>query len=434
MTDSRLSILISDIVVPADRIRPVDEAAAHALAALIAQQGQLSPVAVYRSSRMDRPYTLIYGARRLRAMELMSIARVDAVLRTKADAAILTVTDNLSAAALNALEYGEHLAEYKELWKQKLPTFKKGLQTFQFETFARDHDFLEKAGFYKHLTEIFGISRTTAWRLLKVGMMTKELRDALRGTDAAGDRQSLLKFAKLEPRRQSQTAASMREGADWKAALAYGQSGFDPPMAVPPTEPSDDGYAALIAAWRAAGPNARNLLRVVNLMEVERQVPYFAAPPKWANTSPLAETVALPFDRLVPRFSAKELAKAQALQAAEDAAFFAQAQALEDAREAERLAAEAKKLKHERARAKQPKRGRKPKTPEEKRVDAFRRDFIRPLADVLIEHSVPLTAPAVPYLRRQSDEDQYVAACFIGNGHGYGLDDIKWKIARAKEA
>ncbi|NKC02376.1 ParB N-terminal domain-containing protein [Ochrobactrum haematophilum] len=100
---------ISDILVPSDRLRPVSDEATESLAALIKEQGQLSPIAVYMSSAAERPYTLIYGARRLRAMEFLGEERIEVVLRRREDARMLEITDNLNIAGLSQIERADFL-------------------------------------------------------------------------------------------------------------------------------------------------------------------------------------------------------------------------------------------------------------------------------------------------------------------------------------
>ena len=68
--DKFKTLQISDIFVP-ERLRMVDDDHALAIQASIMQHGQFNPVTVRMTPNGERPYTLVAGAHRYRAIELM---------------------------------------------------------------------------------------------------------------------------------------------------------------------------------------------------------------------------------------------------------------------------------------------------------------------------------------------------------------------------
>lgn len=69
MTGQFKSIHVGKILIPEERLRMLHQPTIDGLAASISEAGLLNPVTVYRTARSERSYTLISGARRLRAVE-----------------------------------------------------------------------------------------------------------------------------------------------------------------------------------------------------------------------------------------------------------------------------------------------------------------------------------------------------------------------------
>lgn len=212
MTDEPKLVRLDEIVVPHDRLRPVDEAAATRLAELIGEQGQLSPVILYRSNAGSRPYTLICGARRLRAMELLGKAEVAAILRPKSEATILQITDNLNASGLTQLEKAEYLVAYRKEWESRNGNIERGGNRKSKVQNAP----LILSNYFNELELNFGLRKDVAKRLYRIGTnLRPSLKDVLRGTPLEDDQGRLLTFAKMNPDQQ------------WDAQLAFTVAGGD---------------------------------------------------------------------------------------------------------------------------------------------------------------------------------------------------------------
>lgn len=224
MTDI-VSISLDQIHVPEDYVRPLDEGAAQRLARLIEREGQKAPVAVYRSAARqggEKPYTLIYGARRLRAMAIIGRGEVDAILRAKAEARRLQIMDNLAATSLDELEGAEYLAAYRELWEAEFGPVRRGgdrRSKGHSDTLIRDLQFLEKHNFFNHINEELGIKPRRAKRLLAISRIDGRLRSAIRGTQWAKDQKHLLKLTRFSAAEQVGICAAMKLEPDLEAVL-----------------------------------------------------------------------------------------------------------------------------------------------------------------------------------------------------------------------
>ncbi|NTT88231.1 ParB/RepB/Spo0J family partition protein [Tabrizicola fusiformis] len=112
-----LDLAIRDIDVPDNRARDYDEADAHMLAGVIAEQGLHHPIRVRQIG--DR-YRLISGLRRLRAFELLQRDMIPASISTAESdeaARLEEVMENLGRAELIALDRCHHLHELKKAWE-----------------------------------------------------------------------------------------------------------------------------------------------------------------------------------------------------------------------------------------------------------------------------------------------------------------------------
>jgi ParB family chromosome partitioning protein len=197
---------LDQILVPENRLRPVTDAAAARLAERIGLQGQLSPVVVHHSSAAARPYTLICGARRIRALELLGKSEVQAVLREKGEAPILEITDNLNADGLTQLETAEFLLAYRKYWEDRHGKIERGGDRKSKVQNAP----LILPNYYKDLKEKLNIGKDVAKRLYRIGNLRPELKQVLRGTPVENEQGRLLTFAKMTIERQMQAAIAFK--------------------------------------------------------------------------------------------------------------------------------------------------------------------------------------------------------------------------------
>jgi len=122
------TIEIAEIVVP-ERIRPVDEEHAKVIAASIASEGLLNPITVRQTpNAKGGKYTLVAGAHRLRAVEMIGDDTIDAII-VKADkdaALLLEVAENLFRNELSVIDRALFVQTYRELWEAQHGEIKPG--------------------------------------------------------------------------------------------------------------------------------------------------------------------------------------------------------------------------------------------------------------------------------------------------------------------
>ncbi|WP_375607954.1 MULTISPECIES: ParB/RepB/Spo0J family partition protein [unclassified Bartonella] len=121
--------LALDVIVVPERIRPVDDEHAKALAQSIVREGLMNPITVrHTPNAKEGNYTLIAGAHRLRAAELLGYSEIDAVVvqADKENAALLEVAENLFRNELSVIDRALFVQTYRELWEKKYGEIKVG--------------------------------------------------------------------------------------------------------------------------------------------------------------------------------------------------------------------------------------------------------------------------------------------------------------------
>ena len=202
---------LASIVIPNKRLRELDEDQARAMAASIKENGQLHPIAAYRSSAAARPYTLIFGLHRYRAHQILELEEIDVIIRSASEAPMLEVAENLFRHDLTELDRAAFTAEWFKLKGVKMGRPKKS------DNVA---DFLEKIGLTDRAAKELGFSGRTGRRLRRIAdHIIAPLKEALRGTAAANNQTLLLKLAKLPHEEQRRIAAALAHEPDVKKVL-----------------------------------------------------------------------------------------------------------------------------------------------------------------------------------------------------------------------
>lgn len=448
MTEARQSIPVDHIHVPEDYVRPLDETAAMALARLMDAEGQKTPIAVYRSparARGQKPYTLVYGARRLWAAKYLGWVEVDAILRAKDETDMVALADNLSTPSLDALEQAEHLTEYRDRWETHFGAVRRGgdkKSKRQNVGLIEISDFSEKSNFYKDIDRYFGINERRAQRLFKIGRLHPSLRGVVRGTAYAKDYSQLARLTKLRTlEQQVNVAAEFAANPDLDAVLrksapAAGREG------VGRMETGDWREKRFLDAWDAM-PKDRLAAVLERRGAMFKPVQQWPEPPPVrgiqapGNTSPLWGMMKDPYATLyvAPTVAEIEAAKRQHAQEESRAAWLASSEIFEKINaneQAQRAAHEQKVKKAKAAKSRKPKRGRPADPPHVKREKAFRKWFIPDLAtNLLVREEVGLTHWAPKYCQKLDAKEQFWVACHLGNGHS--VDDIPWRVERSRE-
>lgn len=214
-----IDVYVENVTVPAHRARGLDGAAVDRLAESMAAMGLRTPISV----RMDGDdLLLVAGAHRLEAARRLGWEKIPAVYieGDERDARLWELAENLHRAELLPVERAEHIAEWVRLTEEKvsqLATPAGGVQP-------------REAGIRKASREL-GISKDAAHRATKIASLPSDIREQARAE--AWSQKRLLDAARPNP-----------------------------PIAPDPLDEEQAIEAQvkrLMAAWNAAGPDARGI-------------------------------------------------------------------------------------------------------------------------------------------------------------------------------
>ena len=206
------SIKISEIHVP-DRLREVEEDQALALQASIVEHGLLNPITVRstpNAKKGEKPYTLVAGAHRIRAVTLLDDVFIDTLV-VEADALeaqLIEIEENVFRNDLSAMDRSIFVHSYREVWEKKYGKIDpKGGRPKNSANIAQLIQGEATAGFSVHVADRLGLSKRSVENATRIAKnLPVSLRDKLRGTPAADNQSVLLKFAKLKPAKRAKAA------------------------------------------------------------------------------------------------------------------------------------------------------------------------------------------------------------------------------------
>lgn len=153
-------IRLSDIDIPEDRARDLDNDWAQALASMIAAQGLINPITV---RMVDGRLRLVAGFHRYTAFTLLEWETIPARISDAAtddDARLEEVMENLGRNELKALDRCHHLFELKQVYERLHPEAKNGAnggvggKRNENEIFAFSLDVAEKIGLSRRSIEL----------------------------------------------------------------------------------------------------------------------------------------------------------------------------------------------------------------------------------------------------------------------------------------
>tara|TARA_R110002020_G_scaffold47651_1_gene135548 strand:- start:7323 stop:8162 length:840 start_codon:yes stop_codon:yes gene_type:complete len=255
-------IPLADILVP-ERLRAVDEDHALAIQASIVEHGLLNPVTVRQTPNGERGYTLVAGAHRLRAIELLDEQEIDAIV-VKAganEAVLIEIEENLFRNDLSVMDRAVFVQTYRDVWEKTRGEIRPGknnlpnrdnlsqLGNSPVDTIAKE----AASGFSEACADRLGVSPKAIMRLNRIAQnLPRELRQQISGTPIADNQSQLLKLAKLEPSKRAKAHIAIRESkGDFKAAMDL----LEPPAKKP--DPELQILSRLIDSWERAKPATR---------------------------------------------------------------------------------------------------------------------------------------------------------------------------------
>lgn len=262
MRDARL-IETSDVpldeIAVGDRLRNVSEAALEGLEASVDELGVvLDEIHLRRVRHQDDQLVLMAGGHRLALARRKGWKTIRAKVWDCTDnwAALVEIDDNLAHAELAPLELARFLAERKRIYEKLHPEAKAGVAGANARWHAGD-----TMSFASSIAEKRDISERHVQRLIAVGeVLTDEMYADLNATSAdtsrtvsLADLQALAKLSEPEDRKK----AIADFCADPKLPKLKGVVAGLQETAKPPKDPAEEGFKALLTAWKRAPKAAR---------------------------------------------------------------------------------------------------------------------------------------------------------------------------------
>jgi ParB family chromosome partitioning protein len=245
------SVAIADIIVP-ERLRIVEEDHALAISASIVEHGLINPITVRRTPPATKPFklfTLVAGAHRLRAIELLDGNEIEAMIveGDKAEGQLIEITENLFRNELSALDRAMFVMSYREIWEAKYGRVRRGNKSANLAQLIEGE---ARRGFSVHVADRLGLSKRAIYRAQEIAQkLSPELRNTLRGTPDADNQSQLLKLAAMEPARQKKIALAYSQNHDLGKALSLTD---DNAKAKEDHSAQDSFFDRLAATWERA--------------------------------------------------------------------------------------------------------------------------------------------------------------------------------------
>lgn len=202
------TLRLDKILIPAERWRAVDDDYARILATSIEEIGLVTPVIARNTRRAAKPYSLVAGAHRCRALQLLGEIEIDTVIiRANAkEAQLIEIAETLFHNGLTVLERAVFVQSYRDVWEDKHGAIRRGG-----DQTAKSADCSERC-FSGHIAERMGLSKRSIELLNQISQhLHTDLRRQVRGTAIADNQSQLLKLARLEPVKQRQAAIALRQ-------------------------------------------------------------------------------------------------------------------------------------------------------------------------------------------------------------------------------
>ncbi|TAA54851.1 ParB N-terminal domain-containing protein [Shinella sp. JR1-6] len=248
------SLLVSSIFV-GERLRPIDEDFAQALAANMAEVGLLKPITVRATPAANggkTPWTLVAGGHRHRGAEINKWEEIEALVVEAGpiDAQLMEVSENIYSNTLTKLDRAVFVLKFREMWEEKHGKIEKGRYSSKK---GNDCPFTPPGKeLSERLQERLGFGSRTYKYVTAIGQkLHPTLRQALRGTDAENDQKLLLKLASFPEAKQAGIAAGLKIEPDVRKVMAIGKP------AAPPVDIQATLLKKLTAAWDEADEQTR---------------------------------------------------------------------------------------------------------------------------------------------------------------------------------
>ncbi len=273
---TEISLIPIAAIVASDRLRPVDEAWAEALAESIRDHGLEQPIVVRVVRSAQDPlknddltirasptgyvdhYELVAGAHRLAAIRRLGFDEIPAIVRdlTADEARIVEIDENVMRRELSELDKSVFLAERSAVWVRLYPETAHGGARKSRKKQGRNQvaNLATWSCFSKDAAEKTGMSERSIQRYCRIAKeLGPEAITALRATPLADNQAQLLLLTRMAPaeREAAITAAVAAKSTTVSAALRSVGLGR------PARSADEETYRKLCELWDRAGAKVR---------------------------------------------------------------------------------------------------------------------------------------------------------------------------------
>lgn len=255
MTEQRKIPL--DAIIDTDRLRPVDDAWAAALAESIRDHGLEQPIVVRPNPlSASGSFVLVAGCHRLAAFRLLGLAEIDAIVRalTPDEARLVEIDENLMRRELDPLDRAVFLAERKAVWERMHPETAHGGDRKSRKNKGENQVAMIATRFSKDVAARTGLSERSVRMACQIAAeLGPDAIARLRTTPLAGNQSQLLLLAKMDAdaRAAAIEAAVAAKSMTVSAALrSVGLGGAA-------VDVGEAQFRKLCEAWNRAGAKAR---------------------------------------------------------------------------------------------------------------------------------------------------------------------------------
>ncbi|WP_269580552.1 ParB N-terminal domain-containing protein [Roseibium sp. Sym1] len=196
-------IKLSQIDIPEDRIREVDQDWAECLRDMFKEMGQKTPIDVVENGKR---YTLVAGAHRFTAAKLARWREINArVLEPSSEHSadeirLHEILENLGRKNFNALERCEALSELKRVYEDLHPSARRGGDRKSQRFKNKDENQMAIFAFCKNAAETTGLSeRSIRFAVQVFDALSPTTRERLKGTQFAEVQADLRALGRLDP-------------------------------------------------------------------------------------------------------------------------------------------------------------------------------------------------------------------------------------------
>lgn len=237
-----------DVIDLGDRLRPIDENWAQAMAASFIAKGQDTPILVRPQG--EGRYLLVAGAHRRRAAEIAGFKTIRAEIREMSadEARLAEIDENLMRAELTALDRAIFLAERKRVWDALYPETAKAGQKAKKKQSDEElrttcPQFLPQT-FTKEAALRTGLSDRTIRRSIHLAsILTPQAIRELRGSALADNAAALKALAREDAAHQAKIAQAISSGQSRNIRSARVALGLAAPVE---SDPAETRYAKFL--------------------------------------------------------------------------------------------------------------------------------------------------------------------------------------------